>query len=190
MAKFFCFEKIVEMFYTRVFTEPKESYSKPTQLGVTFASGYLAGVVCAVVSHPADSLVSQLGKAGNKGKSLGAIAGEVGLVSLATKGLGTRVIMIGSSCPSFSVYYYEHMHLRYIDWIPMVDLRFIQERYGPGYYGWQVDITPSTPYSQVVSPLIQCRSCKPDRINRKMSCSGGRYSPFIMMLVLHFRLDA
>ncbi|KAF5362085.1 hypothetical protein D9756_002443 [Leucocoprinus leucothites] len=96
MAKFFFFEKIVQLFYTHVFTEPKETYGKGTQLGVTFASGYLAGVVCAIVSHPADSLVSQLGKAENKGKSLGAIAKEVGVVSLATKGLGTRVIMIGT----------------------------------------------------------------------------------------------
>ena len=96
MAKFFFFEKIVQLFYTHVFTEPKSSYGKGTQLGVTFASGYLAGVVCAIVSHPADSLVSQLGKAENKGKSLGAIASEVGMVSLATKGLGTRVIMIGT----------------------------------------------------------------------------------------------
>ncbi|RDB23626.1 Mitochondrial phosphate carrier protein 3, mitochondrial [Hypsizygus marmoreus] len=96
MAKFFFFEKIVQLFYTHVFTEPKNSYGKGTQLGVTFASGYLAGVICAIVSHPADSLVSQLGKAENKGKSLGAIAGEVGIVSLATKGLGTRVLMIGT----------------------------------------------------------------------------------------------
>jgi len=96
MAKFFCFEKIVQLFYTHVFTEPKETYGKPTQLGVTFASGYLAGVVCAVVSHPADSLVSQLGKTQNKGKSLGAIVNEVGFASLATKGLGTRVVMIGT----------------------------------------------------------------------------------------------
>ena len=95
MAKFYFFEKIVQLFYTHVFTEPKETYAKTTQLGVTFGSGYLAGVVCAIVSHPADSLVSQLGKAGNKGKSLGTIASEVGLVTLATKGLGTRVIMIG-----------------------------------------------------------------------------------------------
>lgn len=101
MAKFFCFEKIVQLFYTHVFTEPKDSYSKTTQLGVTFGSGYLAGVVCAIVSHPADSLVSQLGKVENKGKSLGTIANEVGLMSLATKGLGTRVIMIGTSCPRF-----------------------------------------------------------------------------------------
>ncbi|KAF8909351.1 mitochondrial carrier protein [Gymnopilus junonius] len=96
MAKFFFFEKIVQLFYTHVFTQPKETYAKTTQLGVTFASGYLAGVVCAIVSHPADSLVSQLGKASNKGKSIGQIASEVGVANLATKGLGTRVIMIGT----------------------------------------------------------------------------------------------
>jgi len=96
MAKFFFFEKIVQLFYTHVFTEPKETYGQTTQLGVTFASGYLAGVVCAIVSHPADSLVSQLGKPENKGKSFGAIASEVGIVNLCTKGLGTRVIMIGT----------------------------------------------------------------------------------------------
>jgi solute carrier family 25 phosphate transporter 3 len=96
MAKFFCFEKIVQLFYTHVFTEPKETYGKPTQLGITFGSGYLAGVVCAIVSHPADSLVSQLGKPVNKGKSLGTIVSEVGFGTLATKGLGTRVVMIGT----------------------------------------------------------------------------------------------
>jgi solute carrier family 25 (mitochondrial phosphate transporter), member 3 len=96
MAKFFCFEKIVQIFYTKVFTEPKESYSKPTQLGVTFTSGYLSGVICAIVSHPADSLVSQLGKPSNKGRSLGAIVEEIGWVALATKGLGTRIFMIGT----------------------------------------------------------------------------------------------
>jgi solute carrier family 25 phosphate transporter 3 len=96
MAKFFFFEKIVQLFYTHVFTQPKDTYSKPTQLGVTFTSGYLSGVVCAIVSHPADSLVSQLGKPQNKGKSLGAIVNEVGFGTLATRGLGTRVIMIGT----------------------------------------------------------------------------------------------
>ncbi|KAJ7767437.1 mitochondrial carrier domain-containing protein [Mycena maculata] len=96
MAKFFFFEKIVQLFYTHVFTNPKESYAKTTQLGVTFASGYMAGVVCAIVSHPADSLVSLLGKAENKGKSVGTIYKEVGLATLATKGLGTRVVMIGT----------------------------------------------------------------------------------------------
>lgn len=96
MAKFFFFEKIVEAFYSNVFTAPKETYSKGTQLGITFASGYLAGVVCAIVSHPADSLVSQLAKAENKGKGFGQIANEVGMMNLCTKGLGTRVLMIGT----------------------------------------------------------------------------------------------
>jgi len=96
MAKFYFFEKIVQLFYTHVFTAPKETYSKPTQLGVTFASGYLSGIICAIVSHPADSLVSLLGKPENKGKSVGAIASETGFATLATKGLGARVVMIGT----------------------------------------------------------------------------------------------
>lgn len=96
MAKFYFFEKVVQMFYTHVFTEPKHNYNKVTQLGITFASGYLAGVICAVVSHPADSLVSQLGKKDNKGKPLGQIINEQGWARLCTKGLGTRVIMIGT----------------------------------------------------------------------------------------------
>ena len=74
----------------------RSEYSKGTQLGITFASGYLAGVVCAIVSHPADTMVSQLGKAENKGKGFGQIASEFGLVNLCTRGLGTRIIMIGT----------------------------------------------------------------------------------------------
>lgn len=96
MAKFFFFEGIVKMFYTYVFTQPKDTYNKPTQLGITFASGYLAGIICAIVSHPADTLVSQKGKAENAGKSFGQIANEVGMKNLCTKGLGTRIIMIGT----------------------------------------------------------------------------------------------
>ena len=86
----------MQLFYTKVFTQPKESYSKSTQLGVTFASGYTAGVICAIVSHPADSVVSLLGKAENRGKSVGQIASETGIMTLCTKGLGTRVLMIGT----------------------------------------------------------------------------------------------
>ena len=140
MAKFYFFEKIVSLFYTHVFTAPKETYSKPTQLGVTFASGYLAGVVCAVVSHPADSLVSQMGKAENRGKGFGQIVSEVGFGNLATKGLGTRVVMIGTLtgtsralsrvCVVVLIYMYR---------LPVVDLRFIQERHGHGYDWWQVN---------------------------------------------------
>ena len=96
MAKFYFFERVVRLFYAHVFTEPKESYSKVTQLSVTFASGYIAGVVCAIVSHPADTLVSQGGKSSNAGKSYGEIAKNYGYSNLFTKGLGTRILMIGT----------------------------------------------------------------------------------------------
>jgi solute carrier family 25 phosphate transporter 3 len=96
VAKFFFFERIVQLFYDRVFTEPKETYSKQTQLSITFASGYLAGVICAIVSHPADNLVSQMGKKENMGKSFGQMGRELGLYYLLTKGLGTRILMIGT----------------------------------------------------------------------------------------------
>jgi len=56
----------------------------------------MAGIICAIVSHPADSMVSQLGKPQNKGKGFGQIAKEVGFKKLATAGLGTRIIMIGT----------------------------------------------------------------------------------------------
>lgn len=96
VAKFYFFEKAVSFFYTNVFTEPRESYSKNAQLGITFLSGYTAGIVCAIVSHPADSLISQMGKPANQGKSLGAIAAEVGFTNLLTRGLSTRILMIGT----------------------------------------------------------------------------------------------
>jgi solute carrier family 25 phosphate transporter 3 len=62
IVKFVAFEKIVQYFYKNVFTAPKETYSKSTQLMITFMSGYIAGVFCAVVSHPADTMVSILNK--------------------------------------------------------------------------------------------------------------------------------
>ena len=66
MAKLF-FESIAGLFYKHVFTALKETYRKTTQLGVTFTAGYLAGVLCAVVSHPADSIVSLVGQPANRG---------------------------------------------------------------------------------------------------------------------------
>jgi len=96
MAKFYFFERIVELFYTHVLTEPKKSYSKSTQLGVTFASGYMAGVICAIVSQAPDNLVSQMGKKENIGKNFTQIINEVGYYRLFTQGLGVRILMIGT----------------------------------------------------------------------------------------------
>lgn len=62
MVKFGAFENTVKAFYAYVFTKPKSEYSKSTQLMVTFLSGYWAGIFCALVSHPADTMVSILNK--------------------------------------------------------------------------------------------------------------------------------
>merc|ERR1712111_203188 len=52
-----------------VVPKPRAECSKSEQLVVTFAAGYIAGVFCAVVSHPADTIVSYMNKA--KGSSVG-----------------------------------------------------------------------------------------------------------------------
>ena len=93
MVKFAAFERVVEAFYTHIFTEPKSSYSKSTQLGITFASGYIAGVLCALVSQPADTLVSKMNKSPELGA--GALIAKLGVSGLYA-GLGPRVLMVGT----------------------------------------------------------------------------------------------
>ena len=99
IVKFVAFEWFVQYFYDNIFTKGKENYSKGTQLGITFASGYLAGIFCAVVSHPADTLVSKIYSKGNEPGSttekIGKIYKEIGFKGL-WAGLVTRIIMIGT----------------------------------------------------------------------------------------------
>jgi len=56
MMKFACFERTVELLYKYVVPKPRSECSKAEQLVVTFAAGYIAGVFCAIVSHPADTV--------------------------------------------------------------------------------------------------------------------------------------
>lgn len=101
IVKFVAFEKIVSLFYGKVFTAPKDSYSKATQLGITFASGYSAGVFCAIISHPADTMVSIMNKTG---QGAGEIYKDVGFNGL-WKGLGTRIFMVGTlTCMQWVIY--------------------------------------------------------------------------------------
>uniref|UniRef100_A0A8C4QY57 Solute carrier family 25 member 3 n=1 Tax=Eptatretus burgeri TaxID=7764 RepID=A0A8C4QY57_EPTBU len=60
MMKFACFERTVEALYLYVVPKPRSDCSKPEQLVVTFVAGYIAGVFCAIVSHPPDTVVSVL----------------------------------------------------------------------------------------------------------------------------------
>ncbi|BDA47675.1 phosphate carrier protein, mitochondrial [Coccomyxa sp. Obi] len=94
MMKFACFENTVQALYKYVVPKPKAECTKTEQLGVSFAAGYIAGVFCAVVSHPADNLVSKLNS--TKGATMGSIISEMGWVALFTRGLPLRIVMIGT----------------------------------------------------------------------------------------------
>lgn len=63
----------MEMIYKNAIPTPKDQCSKGLQLGISFTGGYVAGVLCAIVSHPADNLVSFLNNA------KGATASDVSL---------------------------------------------------------------------------------------------------------------
>lgn len=100
MVKFASFEKTVEILYATFLPKPKNEYNKFQQLGVSFAGGYIAGVFCAVVSHPADVLVSKLNNmekvaAGEHQTSAMEVIKKLGLRGVWT-GLGPRIIMIGT----------------------------------------------------------------------------------------------
>jgi solute carrier family 25 (mitochondrial phosphate transporter), member 3 len=94
MMKFAAFEETVRLIYKLVMSKPKDEYGKGTQLGVSFAAGYIAGVFCAVVSHPADNLVSKLNQ--RKGITVGEIVKEMGIFQLFTRGLPLRIFMVGT----------------------------------------------------------------------------------------------
>ncbi|KMT10906.1 hypothetical protein BVRB_5g113190 [Beta vulgaris subsp. vulgaris] len=94
MMKFASFETIVELLYKHAIPTPKDQCSETFQLGVSFAGGYVAGVLCAVVSHPADNLVSFLNNA--KGASVADAVKKLGVWGLFTRGLPLRIVMIGT----------------------------------------------------------------------------------------------
>ncbi|XP_059843820.1 solute carrier family 25 member 3-like [Hypanus sabinus] len=93
MMKFACFERTVEALYRYVVPKPRDDCTKAEQLVVTFVAGYIAGVFCAIVSHPADSVVSVLNK--EKGSSAFQVLKRLGPAGV-WKGLFARIIMIGT----------------------------------------------------------------------------------------------
>src|ERR1700761_7207131 len=81
----------------------KNDYSKAAQTGVSFAGGYIAGILCAIVSHPADVMVSKLNAVRKPGEGFGAVIsriyGDIGFRGL-WNGLPVRIVMIGGFRPS------------------------------------------------------------------------------------------
>lgn len=100
MAKFAVQGKAAEMMYAGLNVTPERA-SKGTNVTISLGSGVVAGVVAAIVSHPADTLLSKINKAGAGGSGstvsrLWNIAKEMGFVNLCLTGLPARCVMIGT----------------------------------------------------------------------------------------------
>jgi len=99
-AKFVVQGSVADGMYASMGKTPADM-SATTNLGVSLVSGVIAGVASAVISHPADSLLSKVNKKGAGGTGsmisrLSNIAKEIGFVKLCTVGLAPRCVMIGT----------------------------------------------------------------------------------------------
>merc|ERR1719353_2719480 len=100
MAKFVVQQQAAESMYGMLGTTPKQM-SGAGNIGVSLGSGVIAGVVAAIISHPADTLLSKINKAGAGGDGgtisrLYNISMETGIMKLCTQGLAARCVMIGT----------------------------------------------------------------------------------------------
>merc|ERR1712050_513991 len=99
MAKFAVQGAAAEQIYAGL--PDRKTLGTTTKMGVSLASGTIAGVAAAIISHPADTLLSKINKKGAGGEGgmvtrLGRIASEIGFVKLCLTGLAPRCVMIGT----------------------------------------------------------------------------------------------
>ena len=107
VIKFASFERIATALFSYS-PVTKDDMSRSQQLSVVFTAGYLAGVLCGLVSHPADVLVSRLysGEAaatearGIVARCRDIVYGRGGVGGIGMRGLwaglGPRLFMVGS----------------------------------------------------------------------------------------------
>jgi len=100
MAKFAVQGRVAELMYASMNSSP-EKCGGGTNLAISLSSGVVAGVTAAIISHPADTLLSKVNKAGAGGDGsipsrMLNITKETGLMKLCTDGLGARCVMIGT----------------------------------------------------------------------------------------------
>jgi solute carrier family 25 phosphate transporter 3 len=98
VGQFSVHEAANEFIYRAMGAERKAKLTQLGTTGVELSSGILAGVAAAVLSHPADTLLSAINKgAGDKTQSattrMFTLAREFGPKRLLTTGLGPRVLM-------------------------------------------------------------------------------------------------
>jgi solute carrier family 25 phosphate transporter 3 len=124
MCKFAFFESTVDAIYTYL-GKSKVEYNGLQQTGVSFLGGYIAGIGCATVSHPADVMVSKLNsdrKAGEgAGQAMSRIYGNIGFRGL-WNGLPTRILMIGEKMIAMVLELFKLIFDRNSHGVPMVDL--------------------------------------------------------------------
>jgi len=108
-AKFVVQGTAADALYSTAGKTPAE-LSASSNLGIALTSGVIAGVAAAIISHPADTLLSKINKKGAGGdgsmfQRLANIAKEVGFKNLCTVGLAPRCVMIGTlTAGQFGIY--------------------------------------------------------------------------------------
>ena len=106
MAKFVVYEKVAEAIYQRV---DKSKTSNGMQTVINLGSGLIAGFAAALVSQPADTMLSKINKTkGLPGEGttsrLIKIAKELGFRGSYT-GIGARLFMVGTlTAGQFAIY--------------------------------------------------------------------------------------
>ncbi|KAJ5551917.1 hypothetical protein N7535_000141 [Penicillium sp. DV-2018c] len=106
MAKFVVFEKVSETILARV---NKETLSDGAKTGINLGSGLIAGLAAAIISQPADTMLSKINKTqGAPGEGtvtrLIKIAKELGIRG-SYGGIGARLFMVGSiTAGQFAIY--------------------------------------------------------------------------------------
>ncbi|XP_042040477.1 mitochondrial phosphate carrier protein 1, mitochondrial-like isoform X1 [Salvia splendens] len=93
MFMFTTFEHSVDLMHRKVIRRKREDCSIPQQLAVTCLAGYSAGIVGAVLSNPADNIVSSLYN--KKAASILQAIKKIGLANLFTRSLPVRIATVG-----------------------------------------------------------------------------------------------
>ena len=106
MAKFVVYEKVAEMVYRKY---DKSKMSNGMQTTVNLGSGLIAGFAAAIVSQPADTMLSKINKVkAEPGEGtvsrLAKIGKELGIRG-SYAGIGTRLFMVGGlTAGQFAIY--------------------------------------------------------------------------------------
>ncbi|ORX62758.1 mitochondrial carrier [Hesseltinella vesiculosa] len=108
MAKFVVYELAAEKIIKSL-GKPKEELEPSTMTKVNLASGVIAGTAAAIISQPADTLLSKINKTkGAEGQSVTSrlvqMAGQLGVKGLFL-GLGPRIVMVATlTAGQFAIY--------------------------------------------------------------------------------------